>query len=396
METGRGSALSETARYFTRLGFIAFGGPAAHIAIMRRELVVERRWMDDAAFADLLGVANLVPGPNSTEMAMYAGSRRAGVAGLWLAGLGFIVPAVCIVLALAWGYVRYGDTPPVEGLLTGVQPVVLTIIAQAIWGLRRAGLRSPVSAMLAALVAGLALIGVPELVLLLGSGLLMLALGPLLRSRPSWEAVRHAIAGVGARGRAVVPAIAGGPAGLLTLATAVRESSLGELFLVFLKIGGLLYGSGYVLVSFMRADFVESRGWLSEQQLLDAIAAGQFTPGPLFTSATFAGYVIDGLPGALVATAGIFLPSFLFVQLTAPLVPRLRNSRWAGPFLDGVNAAALALMAVVVVGLARELDGVFQFALLGVAAVVLLRFSPNSAWLVLGGAAAGLAYRTVT
>lgn len=375
-ETRLESRLTEAARYFFVLGCIAFGGPAAHIALMRRDLVGRRKWVDDQEFVDLLGITNLIPGPNSTEMTMHLGATRAGWRGLWLGGLAFILPAVTIVLAVAWAYVEYGDTPAGEALIYGIQPFVLAIVVQAIWGLRGAAVKGWETALLGVVVVALALAGVSEVLLVFGAGLLMLA----------YRLARAAIADTGLAGLALLPMGDGHLAGY----------SLGELFLVFLKIGSVLYGSGYVLLAFLESDLVESRGWLTEQQLVDAIAVGQFTPGPVFSSATFAGYVIDGLPGAAVATLGIFLPSFLFVAISHPLLPRLRRSKWASPFLDGVNVAALALMAVVTVTLAREvLDDTYTLALFAVAAVVLIRFNPNSAWLVLAGIAAGLLHEAL-
>ncbi|HEX6030753.1 MAG TPA: chromate efflux transporter [Tepidiformaceae bacterium] len=373
---------SEVFAYFLRLGCIAFGGPAAHVALMRRELVQQKRWLSDEQFVDMLGVANLVPGPNSTEMTMHVGYHRAGWGALWLAGIGFIAPAVAIVLAFAWAYVRYGDTPAGEGILLGVSPVVLAIIVQAIWGLRFAAFHGAATWVVAATVFAAVALGTNEVLALLGGGLVVLA----------W---RNGVR-LGSRVLAV--------AGLPFLAPGLQRLSFdtggggrtAELFFVFLKIGAVLYGSGYVLVSFLQADFVDHRGWLTEQQLLDAVAVGQFTPGPLFTTSTFVGYVVDGWQGAAAATVGIFLPSFVLVMLTAPLIPRLRRSPWASAFLDGVNAAALSLMAVTTISLAQgTLDTVFTVALFAVAAAVLLRLSPSSVWLILAGAAAGLAHQVV-
>jgi chromate transporter len=395
VEPSRPEAL-DVALYFARLGVTAFGGPAAHIALMRRDLVARRRWLSDADFIDLLGVTNLIPGPNSTEMTMHLGSIRAGRAGLWIAGAAFILPAVLITLACAWAYVEYGTTPTGEALLFGVQPVILAIIVQAIWGLRGAAVKGPATAIVLAIVVGLALANVNEIALLMGSGvaLLLASLASGGHSGGGWPAaVRKTWGRVTAafsRGRslALVP---------LAALQAADGATTTTLFFVFLKIGAVLYGSGYVLVSFLEGEFVDSRGWLSQQELVDAVAVGQFTPGPVFSTATFVGYLLDGVPGAAAATAGIFLPSFVFVAVTHPLVPRLRRSPWASPFLDGVNAAAVALMAVVVVRLAVDaLDSVFQLVALAAAAVVLLRFSPNSALLILGGAAAGVAWRLLT
>jgi chromate transporter len=381
----------EVARYFLRLGVIAFGGPAAHIAIMRRELVRQRHWASDQELVDMLGVANLIPGPNSTELAMHLGATRAGWRGLWLAGMAFIAPATCMTLALAWAYVRYGSTPAGAGILLGVQPFMLAIIVQAIWGLKGAALKGVETFALVFVVAGAAAAGVSEVPLIFIAGFAMLALHAVMRFGTSPG--RKALASIGRSRRRKQWAIAP-----LFLAEGSRSSvHAGELFLVFLKIGATLYGSGYVLVSFMQTEFVSQRGWLTQQQLVDSIAAGQFTPGPVFSTAAFAGYVIDGWQGGLLAAVGIFLPSFLLVTATHPFVPALRRSAWAAPFLDGVNAAALALMVVVTVRLGLEvLDRPYTVLLFFAAAAVLLRFNPNSAWLVLAGIAAGLAYALVT
>ncbi len=389
--------LGEVGRYFLRLGFIAFGGPAAHIALMRREVVQQKRWTTDQELVDMLGVTNLIPGPNSTELVMHLGAQRAGLRGLWLAGIAFIVPAVAIVTALAWAYVEFGDTPAGEGIILGIQPFILAVILQAIWGLRAAAFKGAETLVIGAGVALLAVAGVDELALVLGAGVLLLAIAAIVRAmtrngRDTLPPLPRQ------RRRASVPGpVSASLSGPLAAATVATSYSLGGLFLAFLKIGSVLYGSGYVLMSFMESEFVDQRGWLTRAQLVDAIAVGQFTPGPLFSSAAFAGYVIDGLPGALVAAAGIFLPSFVLVTLTHPLVPRLRGSKWAAPFLDGVNVAALALMVVVTVQLAGEvLDGWYSGALFVMGSAVLLIWSPNSAWLVLAGIGAGLLHAAVT
>ncbi|WP_322795448.1 chromate efflux transporter [Tepidiforma sp.] len=389
------SPSGEVARYFLRLGCVAFGGPAAHIALMRRELVRERGWLSDEEFLDMLGVTNLIPGPNSTEMTMHLGYRRAGLPGLWLGGLLFIAPAAAIVTALAWAYVRYGSTPAGEGVLLGAQPVVLALILQAGWGLAGAAFRGIESAALVLAVLLLALLGVNELLLVLGAGLFAAglwaiirlltrssrrSLGPLPRNRKGPRSGRGWVPFVPV---SLAPAAAGAAAG----------ASTAGLFFAFLKIGAVLYGSGYVLVSFMRAEFVEGRGWLTEAQLLDAIAAGQVTPGPLFSSAAFAGYVMGGLPGALASAAGIFLPSFLFVMAAAPLLPRLRASQLAGSFLDGVNAGAFALILLAGVTLAADvLDRPFAIALFAGALLLAATTRLGALWLVLGGIALGLAW----
>ncbi len=375
-ETGPSrAALAEVGRYFFTLGCIAFGGPAAHIAIMRRELVRRRKWISDEDFVDLLGVTNLIPGPNSTELTMHLGARRAGWWGLWLGGAAFIFPAVVIVLAFAWAYVEYGDTPAAEGLLLGVQPVILAVIVQALWGLRSAVVKGWETMVVGVAAVALAVMGVTEVFIIFGAGGAIMA----------WRFGRR----LTSTAAALFP--------LPWLVTSPPGYSHLELFLVFLKIGALLYGSGYVLISFMETDFVTNRGWVTEQQLVDAVAVGQFTPGPLFSSATFLGYLVGSWQGAAVATAAIFIPSFVFVAITHPLVPRLRKSTWASAFLDGVNVAAVALIGVVVIQLGREVvDDWFGITLLAAAAVVLLVRNPNSALVVLAGAAAGLAKQWVS
>ncbi|HMA36549.1 MAG TPA: chromate efflux transporter [Chloroflexia bacterium] len=379
--------LAEVAGLFLRLGCTAFGGPAAHVAMMREEVVRRRRWITDAQFLDLLGITNLIPGPNSTELAIYLGYLRAGRPGLLVAGVCFIGPAMAMVLVLAWAYVTYGALPQVAWLFYGIQPVVVGIIAQALWGLGRAVLRGAWPLAVGALVLGLQLLGLNPLLLLFGGGLLYASGRRLGGRRPQ---VRH-LAGL--------PLVAGrlregaGLAGVVVGAGAAGAApfSLLTLFLTFLKIGALLYGSGYVLLAFLRNDFVLSLGWLTDRQLLDAVSVGQFTPGPVFTTATFIGYLVGGWPGAVLATLGIFLPSFVFVALIPPLAARLRSSRWTAPLLDGVNVAALALMAGVLVqlGQAALRDGLTWGLALGTAAI-LLRYKINSVWLILAGAALGV------
>lgn len=366
-------ALREVTRLFLRLGFTAFGGPAAHIALFHDEVVKRRQWLSDQEFLDLLGATNLIPGPNSTEMAIHLGLKRAGWRGLVAAGLCFILPAVLIVLALAVLYVEYETTPAADWLLFGIKPVVLAVIGQALWALGKKALKTRVLALVGLGALGLFALGVNELAIMFGLGAAyMLAvnaagLAPLIVLFSTQAATA-----------------AGDPE---------KQVSLGQLFLVFLKIGGLLYGSGYVLVAFMQNDLVDRLGWLTQAQLLDAVAIGQLTPGPLFTTATFVGYVVAGLPGALIATLGIFLPAFLFVALLHRVLPRMRQSVWLGALLDGVNAAALGLMAGVTAVLARA--AVVDWYTLGlalVAAVALLYYKVNSTWLIFGGAAAGLLY----
>jgi chromate transporter len=372
-------AVGEVARLFLKLGLIAFGGPAAHIALMREEVVRRRRWVSDERFLDLLGMTNLIPGPNSTEMAIHLGYVRAGWPGLLVGGACFIVPAMLIVLALAWLYVRYGTLPAATAALYGITPVVIAIVLQAMWALGRTAVKGPLPAAVGVAVLGLALAGGNELVLLLGGGILVMAL------RAAWRA-RSVTALVAALG---VPGVALGQ-----VAAGAASASLGTLFLTFLKIGAVLYGSGYVLLAFLRNDFVERLGWLTDRQLIDAVAVGQFTPGPVFTTATFVGYLVAGWTGALLATLAIFLPSFVFVALSHPLIPRIRGSRWTGAFLDGVNVAALGLMAAVTWQLGRAaIVDLFTAGLALAAGVLLLRTRINSAWLVIASALAGLLYR---
>lgn len=360
---------------FLKLGLTAFGGPAAHVGLFHDEIVRRRRWLDDQEFLDLLGASNLIPGPNSTEMAIHVGRLRAGWLGLIAGGAGFILPAMLMVMALAAAYVRFGATPQVNWLLIGIKPVIIAIVAQALWSLGQKALRDRVTTAAAALGLALALAGVNELALLFGLTLAVM----LVRN---WR--------LGARtiGALALPL----PWGLTWLAAAdAAPFTLARLFLTFLKIGSVLYGSGYVLFAFVRADFVLRLGWLSDRQLIDAIAMGQVTPGPLFTTATFIGYLLGGAPGAILATVGIFLPAFVFVALTGPFIPRLRTSPWAAALLDGANAASLGLMAAVTWQLARAaFTDWFTVGLGLVSALLLFRFHVSTTWLLVGGAAAGL------
>jgi len=374
------SPLREVVSVFLRLGVVAFGGPAAHIAMMREELVRRRRWVSDAQFIDLLGLTNLIPGPNSTEMAIHLGYLRAGAWGLVLGGICFIVPAMLIVMALAWAYVRWGGLPVATGVLYGVKPVIIAIVLQAMWGLARTAVRGPLLAGAFVVAAALALAGVHELLVLFGAG----GVAALVVPR------RRAVAG------AVAALAWATPARVMAAAAAAGGVTLGTMTLVFLKIGAVLYGSGYVLLAFLRADFVERLGWLTDRQLLDAVAVGQVTPGPVFTTATFIGFLLAGWTGAVLATVAIFLPSFVFVAASRPLLPRLRGSRRAAAFLDGVNVAALGLMAAVTwqLGRAAVVDPLTA-ALALAAAVLLVRTRVNSVWLLAAGGALGLAWRAL-
>jgi chromate transporter len=378
---GRPRPLRELAALYLRLGLTAFGGPAAHIAMMEDEVVVRRKWLSREEFVDLLGATNLIPGPNSTEMAIHVGHRRAGFAGLLLAGTCFILPAAVLVLAIAWAYVHFGTLPQVAGILYGVKPVVVVIVLQALWRLSRTALKDKVSIAVALLATVSGFLGIHELLILFGAGVATPLIRDLL-NRKRRRSPPALLLGLVPIGPATTTAV--------TLGAAV-PFGLWPLFLFFLKVGAVLFGSGYVLLAFLRADLVERWHWLTESQLLDAVAVGQITPGPVFTTATFIGYVLGGPTGAVVATVGIFLPAFFFVAISGPLVSRLRRSAVAGAVLDGVNAGSLALMAVVTWHLGRvAVRDVPTVALAVVTAVLLWRWRLNSAWLILGAAVVGL------
>jgi chromate transporter len=372
--TDRTAVLKELALLFLRLGTTAFGGPAAHIAMMEDEVVRRRRWLARDEFVDLLGAVNLIPGPNSTELAIHIGHRCGGWPGLVVAGTCFILPAFLIVGTIAWAYSRFGQLPRVDALLYGVKAVIIAVVLQALWGLLRSVVKTPLAGAVGIAAVAASLLGVHELLVLLLAGLtvLLFRAGGRRLSSP----------------RALLPLWPVLPMGA---AATAMPFSLPGLFLFFLKVGSVLYGSGYVLLAFLRSDLVERYGWLTEAQLLDAVAVGQVTPGPVFTTATFIGYVLGGASGAVLATVGIFLPAFVFVALSGPLVPRIRRSWAAGAFLDGVNVASLALMAVVTWQLGRAaLVDVWTVGLAVVSAVLLIRYRVNSAWLVLGGGVVGL------
>jgi len=368
------TSLLELASLFLRLGTTAFGGPAAHIALMEDEVVRRREWMTHQEFLDLLGATNLIPGPNSTEMAIHIGHRRAGWKGLFVAGTCFILPAVLIVTVVAWAYVRYGSLPHITGILYGIKPVIIAIVLQALWSLGKTSIKTKFLAAIAVGALILTFLGTHELLILLGAGVLV----------GSWCLVSHR------GGRGLTLSLPATPLAIFVSSGATGTFGLWPLFLFFLKVGAVLYGSGYVLLAFIRADLVERWHWLTESQLLDAIVVGQVTPGPVFTTATFVGYVLGGPKGALVATVGIFLPAFFFVAVSGPLVPRIRRSPTAGAFLDGVNAGALALMIVVTFQLGRAaLIDLPTIALGLLSAIILFCFRLNSAWLIIGGAVVG-------
>ena len=370
--------LREVVGLFLKLGTIAFGGPAAHVAMMHDEVVQKRKWLSEEEFLDLLGATNLIPGPNSTEMAIHLSLMRAGWPGLVLGGASFILPAMLIVGVLAWAYVEFGSLPQVDWLLYGIKPVVIAIIVNALFMLGRKAVKDPTTAVIGVIGLVLAFLGVNPLVVLLLAGLaaVLIALTQRLIRKPPGKELSAWLLPIG---------------GFKIVQLAERVVDLQLLFFTFLKIGSVLYGSGYVLLAFLRTDLVVNYGWLTNQQLLDAVAIGQVTPGPVFTTATFIGYVLGGVPGALLATLGIFLPSFIFVALSNRVIPHMRRSPLVGAFLDGVNVAALGLMAAVTWELGRTSLIDLISVISGVVAYVLLvRFKVNTTWLIFGGALLGL------
>jgi chromate transporter len=384
------ASLLELAITFLRLGATAFGGPAAHLAMMRSEFVDRRRWLTEGEFLDLIGASNLIPGPSSTEVAIFIGLRRAGWIGLILAGVFFILPAALIVTAIAWAYVRFGHLPQMGGVLYGVKPVIIAVVVQALWALGRTALKTRLISLAGAASLVLCFFGAPPIALLLGSGALLGVRGWLREPAP--RSIKPLLTLT-----ALATILVAFPLALTALEPhgGAQPVGLTPLFLVFAKVGSLVLGSGYVLLAFLRTDLILRLHWLTSAQLLDAVAVGQLTPGPVFTTATFIGYILAGPMGALAATLGIFLPAFLFVAVAGPLVPRIRRSPIAGSFLDGVNAAALALMAFVAWQLARAafVDGL-SVGISIAAAILLFRLRVNSAWLVLASAVIGLLFHS--
>jgi chromate transporter len=380
----REASLGDIAIVFLKLGTIAFGGPAAHLAMMEEEFVRRRQWITHADFLDRLATANLIPGPSSTEVAIFVGQLQRGWRGLIVAGCCFIIPAATIAAVIAWAYMRFGSLPKVEGILSAIKPAVVAIVIQALGKMGRTGVRTIPLALIAALAAALSLLGVsPVLVLVIAGSISVAAL-----------TMKNRLLSVSASGLGLNKLL-GAPKGLVpvmaVLATgAAIPVGLLRLFLSFLKIGAVVFGSGYVLLAFLQTEFVERLRWLTEKQLLDAVAVGQFTPGPLSATATFIGYVVAGWSGAVVATVGIFLPGFLLVAVSGPFLPRLRRSVVAGAALDGVVAGSLALMAVVAMQLARaSIVDHRTLIVFGVSLIALLRFRVNSAWVVAGAAVVG-------
>jgi chromate transporter len=376
-------SLAEIAGAFLKLGTVAFGGPAAHIALMEEEFVRRRQWLTHQEFLDRLGAANLIPGPSSTEMAIYIGYTKRGWPGLIVAGSCFIIPAAILVTAIAAAYVRYGHLPRVGGVLYGVKPVVVAVIVQAFWKLARSAVKSVWLTAIGLMAAVLCAIEV--------NNLLVLVLAAALAAIPIfWSTVRQrglaALLPAGAVKWKLTAWLVGAGAG-----AAVVPFSMSRLFLTFLKIGSVLFGSGYVLLAFLRSDFVVRLHWLTEQQLLDSVAVGQVTPGPVFTTATFIGYLLGGVPGAAVATVAIFLPGFLLVAASGRFIPKIRSSAIAGAMLDGVIVGSLALIGVVTWQLGRAaLIDPLTYAIAIASVVLLLWKRVNAVWLIAAAAVAGM------
>jgi chromate transporter len=382
LKMGKNTYFKEVALLFLRIGATAFGGPAVYIAIMQRETVRGRHWLNDQEFLDLVGATNIIPGPNATELALYLGLVRAGWFGYAAAGLLFIIPGMLATLALAWVYVTYGSLPQVGWVLYGVKPVVIAIVVQALWDLGRKAVKSVLTAIIGIVVIVFYLFGFNEIAILFaGAGIVLL-----------FHSGRHLL-------KPGLPVLLLSPilkAPISVLSAITVPFSQTTLFLTFLKIGSVLYGSGYVLVAFFNSEFVERLGWLTHQQLLDAIAVGQITPGPVASSATFIGYIIGGWQSALLATLAFFLPSFFFVALISRIMPYLRKKWWSGAFLDGVNVASLGLMAAVTWQLGRAgVTDWFTISLTIVALFLVFKFKMNSTWLILGGALLGVVYKVL-
>ncbi len=394
MATGN---VGEVIRLCGKLGVIAFGGPAAHIAMLEDEAVTRRKWLSRDHFLDLVGATNLIPGPNSTEMMIHIGYQRAGWPGLLAAGISFVLPAVVLSTLLAWVYMKYGMLPAVQPLLMGIKPAVLAVILGALWRLGRTASK-PQAAMQTRIVLGIigiavaaaVYLGAPVVWSLVAGGVLGMA---ALRGTRGLRATAALLALPDSRFNLPWAEISPSSAlkwTALVAASTVSGLTLGALGLFFLKVGSVLYGSGYVLVAFLEDELVHTNGWLTQQQLLDAIAIGQFTPGPVLSTAAFIGYVLAGVPGAAVSAAAIFAPSFVFVAILNPIVPRLRRSAWMAAFLDAVNVSAVGLMAAVLVRLTADVVTGWPAAVIALlAAAAVLRWRVSSAWVVIGGALLG-------
>ncbi len=387
------NGVTELIGLFLKLGIIAFGGPAAHIAMMEEEVVNRRKWITREHFLDLVGVTNLIPGPNSTEMAIHIGYIRGGLLGLVVSGLSFIIPAVIITGILAWVYVSYGSVPQVAPFLFGIKPAVVSVILVAVIRLGRTAAKNTLLMLIGIAVAAASLLGMNEILALLSGGVIGIILywvkGPGNKKVSGW----------------IIPLLSqsfgllkssDAKAAVAVSAAGIAGVSLWKLGLFFLKVGSVLYGSGYVLIAFLEGGLVKDYGWLTQQQLLDAIAIGQFTPGPVLSTATFVGYVVSGFPGAAIATCAIFLPSFVFVLILNPIIPRLRASKIISAFLDAVNISAIGLMAAVVVQLAGSAVTDWRAVIIAAGtAIAGLRFKLNTAWLVAGGAVMGWVLKVI-
>jgi chromate transporter len=387
--------LGELVLLFLKLGAVSFGGPAAHIALIEAEIVRKRQWVTRQQFLDMLGAANLIPGPTSTEMAINVGFIRAGWTGLCVAGASFILPAALITGAFAWAYLRFGSLPQAISVLMGIKPAVVAVIAVAIWRLGKTAVKDAGLGVLGALSLVAFLLGLNPILILLAGGVLGMVLRQAAKSMAAGAAVLTAIraAPSGEPGWRLLSASA---SAVSVVGTAIARPAVWRIALFFLKVGAVLYGGGYVLLAFLEQGLVQQHAWLTRQQLLDAIAIGQFTPGPVLSTATFIGYILGGVPGAAVATIGIFLPSFFYVALLAPVLFRLRQSPWIGTFLDAVNVCAVALMAGVTFRLGAQALRAWQsWVIASTSLIVLLRWKLAPAWVVLGGGIAGWLLATV-
>lgn len=369
--------IKEIAKLFLKLGFIGFGGPAAHIAMMQQEVVVKRKWMSEQHFLDLLGATNLIPGPNSTEMAIHIGYDKGGWKGLIFAGLCFILPAVFITGIFAWLYQQYGQLPEVQPFIYGIKPAIIAIIIGAVFPLAKKSVKSTFLAVVGILVLVLSLFGISEIYLMFGAGLLAMALYYLQDTKNTLQSFI--------------------PLAFLQIAQSPLLSETNtKLFWIFLKIGAILYGSGYVLFAFLDTELVAT-GLLTRRQLMDAIAVGQFTPGPVFSSVTFIGYQINGLSGAVISTIAIFLPSFILVALLNPLMKKMRQSKGLSIFLDAVNVASVAIIAAICLTMGKETITDWRTILIAmISAIVVFKFKKiNSAFVVIGGALLGYLFNLI-
>jgi chromate transporter len=379
---------------FLKLGAISFGGPAAHIALMEDEVVRKRQWLTRQQYLDMLGLTNLIPGPNSTEMAISVGFTRAGWAGLAVAGASFILPAALITAAVAWAYVRFGTVPLAQSLLAGVKPAVIAVISIAVWRLGRIAVKDGWLRALGVLALTGFLMKLNPLLILAGGGLIGMLAHQLhkLRRGISSDTSKLSAGLILLKKSFLLPGLLPGVVAAAVGISVTKRVPLTRLGWFFFKVGAVLYGGGYVLFAFVDQGLVRDLHWLTQQQVLDAIAIGQFTPGPVLSTATFIGYLLGGVWGAVVATVAIFLPSFLYVAALGPILPKLRRSPWMAAFLDAVNVCAVALMAGVTVRLASDaLRGWPMWAIALTALAVLWKWKVNPAWVVLGGGVAGMA-----